>query len=65
MMYEMFRLDPISLRKQNAREVFLVLRRLTAYNDRKYIESGGKSGDEIRVINGERVIFRKAGNSWH
>lgn len=64
MMYEMFRLDPISLRKQNAREVFLVLRRLTAYNDRKYIENGGKSGDEIRTINGEQVIFRKAGNSW-
>lgn len=44
--------------------MFKLIDRLNDHNERKYIAGGGKAGDEIRVVNGEQVIFRPAGDSW-
>jgi len=48
-------LSPFSIRKQRAREVFLLIRRLSDYNDYKKKTTNAK---------GQRIIRRKAGDTW-
>jgi hypothetical protein len=56
-------LTPFSIRREKAREVFLLLERLQEHSEREYIQNGGRKGDKVVVRNGERVIFRPAGRN--
>jgi 3-hydroxymyristoyl/3-hydroxydecanoyl-(acyl carrier protein) dehydratase len=49
-------LNPIMIRKYPAREVFLLIKRLTDYNN--------KSDKEKNISNNGEVIRRKAGDNW-
>lgn len=52
-------LTPFSIRKEKACEVWLLLRRLTAHNERKE-----KTEGKVTVENGKRVLRRPATN-WY
>lgn len=54
-------LTPFSIRREKASEVFLLINRLSEYNERKYIEQGGQKGDRVVYRNGDRIIYRPAG----
>ena len=49
-------LNPIMIRKYPAHEVFLLIKRLTDYNN--------KSDKEKNISNNGEVIRRKAGDNW-
>lgn len=52
-------LSPLTIREKRAREVFLLIRRLTDYNRRQ-----NKSKTDSYTPTGDRIIRRPAGNDW-
>ena len=56
-------LTPFSIRKEKASEVFLLIERLSEYNENAYIRNGGQKGDKVVMRNGEQVVFRRASHN--
>jgi hypothetical protein len=57
-----FKIDPIYIRKQKAREVFLLMRRLNNYYDKE--KTNKNINQTTKTVNGKTVIERPAGDNW-
>ena len=49
-------MSPFSIRREKAREVLLLIRRMSVYNDKK--------AKSIDPVTGKNVIRRPAGDTW-
>ena len=54
-------LSPFAVRREKARNVFKLMGGLAKYERKK---SGLKDGDQVRMVNGQRIIYRQAGDDW-
>lgn len=52
-------LTPLSIRKERAHDVFLLMRRFTDYNEREQ-----KNNKTVSSHNGKKIIRRPAGDDW-
>ncbi len=52
-------MSPFEVRREKAREVFLLVNRL-----RRKAERSGKTGERIIERNGKQILIRPAGDDW-